>query len=286
MTAVLKTPAAEDRPTARRHLRWHHVALKILAGIGQWTISSLQPLVILTSSIFAVFWQSCRPLNWRRTLIKEFLRQCYLVGIGALPFVVLSSVLTGLAMVFQFFYWLGIVGKSSLVGQIIVMIMIREIAPLLVALIVIGRSGSVNMVEMGHMRTSGQLRMLDAQGIDPFLFFIVPRCLATAISLFCLTLVFVLVAITTGFLVSTVMGSSNTTIIEFINKVLSAMGVGDYAILALKPTIVGVLITMITCTTGLSVDGGTRQLPQVLPLGFVKSILAVFLVSGTLSVLL
>ena len=282
MTSVLKTPAGEDQTVIARQ----HSMLKVLIAIGQWTIASIRPIIVLSSNAVAVIWQSCRPLNWRRTLVKEFLRQCYLIGIGSLPFIVASGVLTGLAMVFQFFYWLSMVGKSSLLGEILVMIMVREIAPLLTALIVVGRSGSVNMVEMGHMRVSGQLRMLDAQGIDTFLFFIVPRCLATAISMFCLTIVFILVALITGFLVGSVVGSSDKTIIEFFNQVLSAMDVGGYAIIALKPLIAGVLITLITCTTGLSVDGRTKQVAQVVPLGFVKSVLAVFLVSGILSVLL
>ena len=282
MTEVLKNPDAEDLQIPSKQ----YLVMKILAGIGQWTIGLFRPFVILSSIFIAVLLQSCRPVNWRRSLVKEFLRQCYLVGIGSLPFILLSGVLIGLAMIFQFLYWLGVVGQRELVGQIIVMIMVREIAPILVALVVVARSGSVNMVEMSHMRTSGQYRMLDAQGIDPFLFFIVPRCLATALSMFCLTVVFTLVAIATGFLLGTAFGSSDKTVIEFVNLVLSAMSAGDYAIILLKPLIAGVLITVITCTTGLSVDGRSRQLAQVLPLGFIKSVLAIFLVSGTLSLLL
>ncbi len=263
-----------------------HPMLMIPATIGFWTVAIIRPLIILSSITVAVLRQSCRPLNWRRTLVREFLRQCYLVGIGSLPFILISGLLTGLAMVFQFLYWLGLVGKSGIIGQIIVMVMVREIAPLLIALIVVGRSGSVNMVEMGHMRVSGQLRVLDAQGIDPFLFLIAPRCLATALSMFCLCVVFILLAVITGFMVGSTVGATDTTILEFVNRVLSAMGAGDYAIIVLKPLITGVLITIITCTTGLSVDGRSRQLAQALPLGFVKSVLAVFLVSGALSVLL
>lgn len=233
----------------------------------------------------AVVWQSCRPLNWRRTLVKEFMHQCHLVGIGSMSFILLSGLLIGLAMVFQFLYWLNLAGQSSYIGEIIVMIMVREIAPLLVALIVVGRSGSVNMVELGHMGTSGQLRMLDAQGVDTFLFFILPRCLATSISMFCLTIVFIVVALAFGFTVGSVVQSSDTSVIEFLNQVLSAMGAGTYAIVVFKPLIIGMLITLITCNTGLSVDGHARQVADVLPIGFVKSVLAVFLVSGTLSVL-
>jgi phospholipid/cholesterol/gamma-HCH transport system permease protein len=103
--------------------------------------------------------------------------------------------------------------------------------------------------------------------------------------MFCLTVVFTLVALATGYLVGRVVLSTDTAVIEFINNVLGAMGVGEYAIIALKPLIAGLLITLITCTTGLSVGGPAGQLAEALPRGFVKSVLAVFLVSGTLTLL-
>jgi phospholipid/cholesterol/gamma-HCH transport system permease protein len=281
MTVAAKTPVVKKMPQARQ---WHPIR-GLLAAIGEGAIDLLRPLIELSSLAVAVLWQGGRPLNWRRTLVKEFMRQCDLVGIGSLPFILLSGLLIGLAMVFQVLFWLKFLGQVSLAGKIIVLGLVREIAPLLVALIAIGRSGSVNMVELGHMRTSGQLRMLEAQGIDPFLFLIVPRCLATALSMFCLTVVFTLVALATGYLVGRVVLSTDTTAIEFINNVLGAMGVGEYAIIALKPLIAGLLITLITCTTGLSVGGPAGQLAEALPRGFVKSVLAVFLVSGTLTLL-
>ena len=281
MTVAAKTPVVKKMPQARQ---WHPIR-GLLAAIGEGAIDLLRPLIELSSLAVAVLWQGGRPLNWRRTLVKEFMRQCDLVGIGSLPFILLSGLLIGLAMVFQVLFWLKFLGQVSLAGKIIVLGLVREIAPLLVALIAIGRSGSVNMVELGHMRTSGQLRMLEAQGIDPFLFLIVPRCLATALSMFCLTVVFTLVALATGYLVGRVVLSTDTAVIEFINNVLGAMGVGEYAIIALKPLIAGLLITLITCTTGLSVGGPAGQLAEALPRGFVKSVLAVFLVSGTLTLL-
>jgi phospholipid/cholesterol/gamma-HCH transport system permease protein len=281
MTAAVKTPVVKGMP----HAGQRHPVRGVLAAIGEGTIGLLRPLIELSSLVVAVLWQGCRPLNWRRTSVKEFMRQCDLVGIGSLSFILLSGLLIGLAMVFQVLFWLKFLGQISLAGKIIVLGLVREIAPLLVALISIGRSGSVNMVELGHMRASGQLRMLEAQGIDPFLFLIVPRCLATALSMFCLTVVFTLVALATGYMVGRVVLSTDTTVIEFINNVLGAMGVGEYAIIVLKPLIAGLLITLITCTAGLSVGGPAGQLAEALPRGFVKSVLAVFLVSGTLTLL-
>jgi len=258
----------------------------VLAYVGRGTIALVRPPVRLCGVAAAVLYQACRPINWRRTLIDEFVRQGFQVGIGALPFTLISGVVIGLAMVNQLVYWLTIAGQSTLFGEVIVLTMVREIAPFIVALIVIGRSGSVNMVEFGSMNAGGQLRMLDAQGIDIFLFLVVPRCLATALSMFCLTLTFILTALLLGFIVGSLMQFTGATIVEFFNEVLAAMGAGEYAIVILKPLLIGLLVTIITCTTGLAVDGRTRHVAQVLPSGFIKSLLALFIVSGGLSLLL
>ena len=281
MSAADETSAMAKEPTGGRPYR----LLRMLAAVGRFPGYLLRPPAELSSLIVAVIRQGCRPANWRRTLADEFVRQCKLTGVDALPFIIVTGVLIGLAMVFQALYWLNILGQSGSVGKILVLVLVREVAPLMVALIVIGRSGSVNMVELSHLSTSGQLHMLDAQGIDPFLFYIVPRCWATALATFCLNIIFIMVALAAGYTVGTAMGSTDITIIEFINNVLAAMGLEEYALIALKPLATGLLIALITCMTGLSAGGTAGRMAAVLPSGFVKSVLAVFLVSGTLTVL-
>jgi phospholipid/cholesterol/gamma-HCH transport system permease protein len=277
---------ADIAKDARSGARGRNPVRSALAGLGRASIAMVRPFVELSSLGVAVLWQASRPRNWRRTLIAEFMRQFHAVGVGSLFFILVSGVLIGLAMVFQFLYWLDLAGQTSLVGKIIVLVMIREVAPLLVALIIIGRCGSVNMVELGHMHASGQLRMLDAQGIDIFLFCILPRCLATALAMFCLTVVFIATALLTGYLGVSVMLTYKTTLIGFINDILAAIGAAEYALIVLKPVIMGGFISLITCTVGLSAEGRSRPASKVLPAGFVKSVLAVFLISGILTVLL
>lgn len=280
MTTAVKSTGKMVREGRKNPLRI------TLAAIGRATIGLLRPPVRLSAMAVAVVLQACRPLNWRRTIAGEFMRQGRLIGVGALPFTLVSGLLIGLAMIYQLVYWLNVAGQNELAGKIIVLSMVREVAPFIVALIVIGRSGSVNMVEFGSMNADGQLRMLDAQGIDIFLFLVMPRCLAAALSMFCLTIIFLLTALMVGFTVGSVTQFTGDTAAEFFNRVLAAMGAGEYAIIILKPTVIGVLITLITCTTGIRVDGRTRQVAQVLPQGFVKSVLALFVVTGGLSLLL
>jgi phospholipid/cholesterol/gamma-HCH transport system permease protein len=281
MTTISQPAAMQDAEVRPRinPLRW------MLAGIGRRTLGVLRPAVEFSALATAVIWQACRPVNWRRTLLEEFVRQCGSVGIGALSFILVSGVLIGLALVFQALYWLNAFGQSASVGPIIVLTLVREIAPLLVALILIGRSGSVNMVEFGHMRVSGQLHALDAQGVDPFLFLVVPRCLATALCAFCLTIVFILAALATGFVTGNLVNPEGTYLADFMNNVLAAMGFGEYLIVVLKPSIAGLLIAVITSHAGLSPRGSFGRLADVLPAGFVKSVLAIFLVFGVLNLM-
>jgi phospholipid/cholesterol/gamma-HCH transport system permease protein len=216
----------------------------------------------------------------------ELLEQCLQVGLRALPFIVVTGSLVGFGLVYQAIYWLGFIGQSEFTGPILVIVLVREVAPLFVALIVIGRSGSVIIVELGNMRIDGQIRMLDAQGIDPFLFLIVPRVVAVSVCTFSLTVVFIAVALGSGFLTGNALGSMNLTLQQFIIGILTEMGFAEIAMLPLKTFSIGFVVALIVCTTGLSVTVSRTKLLATLPRGITKSVLAALLISGLLTLLL
>jgi ABC-type transporter Mla maintaining outer membrane lipid asymmetry permease subunit MlaE len=81
-----------------------------------------------------------------------------------------------------------------------VAVVARELGPVLINLVVIVRSGSAMTTELGVLKISGGVRALETQGSDPFLHLVMPRVLGTALSTFCLTIVFILVAFASGFL--------------------------------------------------------------------------------------
>ncbi|MHC4230149.1 MAG: MlaE family ABC transporter permease, partial [Planctomycetota bacterium] len=130
-------------------------------GLWHWPVQFISDAV-------AVIWQSCRPITWRRSIRTEFMHQCYQVGARALPFILVSGIFVGFGIVAQALHWLKVFGSTALFGGFLSAVLVREIAPVLVGLIVIGRSGSTLLVELGTMKTEGQVDMLDAQGIDPF----------------------------------------------------------------------------------------------------------------------
>jgi phospholipid/cholesterol/gamma-HCH transport system permease protein len=256
------------------------------ATTGQWTIHQVRGLIQLISIAVAVIWQGLQPLTWRRTVRAEFFQQCFLVGLRALPFILITGSLVGLGMVYQAIYWLGVFGQTKFTGPILVLVLVREVAPLFVALTVIGRSGSVILVELGNMQIDGQVRMLDAQGIDPFLFLIVPRVAAVAVSMFILTIAFIMFALVSGFLAGNALGSLDVTLQEFVFRILSEMGLAEFATVPLKSFFIGFVVALIAGTTGLSVTRSRYDIQAALSRGVTKSVLAALLISGLLTLLL
>ncbi len=261
-------------------------AVGLTATVGQWSIRQVWGLIQLSGIAVAVIRQSFRPLTWRRTVRAELSEQCLQVGLQALPFILITGSLVGFGLVYQAIYWLGLIGQTEFTAPVLVTVLVREVAPLFVALIVIGRSGSVIIVELGNMRIDGQIRMLDAQGIDPFLFLVIPRVVAISVCMFSLTVVFIVVALCSGFLTGNALGSMNMTLQQFITGILMEMGIAEFAMVPLKTVSIGFVVALIVCTTGLSVTVSRTRLLAAMPRGITKSALAALLISVLMTLLL
>jgi phospholipid/cholesterol/gamma-HCH transport system permease protein len=272
-------PAGQLLPVVR-------TALKPLALIGLWSITQWRRLAGLIGMGVAVLWQACRPVTWRRTVQEEFMRNCAQIILQGLPSIIATALLIGLAMVNQVLYWLQFAGQEGFIGEFLVLALVREVAPVLVGMVVLGRSGSTMMVELGAMRVGGQVQLLDAQGIDPFLYLVIPRVLATALGVFCLSIVFLTVALAAGLVAANTLALTSLTFLDFLEEVLTAIGPREYALVPLKTLAIGFAIGLISCTTGLAVGRAVTDVSVLLPQGFVKAILATFLISGGLTLLL
>ena len=259
---------------------------RLLATTGRWTIGLWQWPVSFISDAVAVIWQSCRPITWRRSIRIEFMRQCYQVGAQALPFILVSGIFVGFGIVAQALHWLKVFGSTALFGGFLSTVLVREIAPVLVGLIMIGRSGATLLVELGTMKTEGQVHMLDAQGIDPFLYLVVPRVLAFCVCMFSLTTAFVAVALLAGFASGTLIGMIQFTFFDFINRAIGSMGRQTYLLFTLKTVTIGFVVALISCKTALSLTDVSAKVLDIMPRGFAKSALATLIISIALTILL
>jgi len=181
-------------------------------------------------------------------------------------------------MVSQALYWLGQAGQEGLIGPVVVTVLVREIAPIFVGLIVLGRSGVVIVSEIGGLQLSGQVHALAAQGLDPFLLLVLPRACALAAACFTLGVLFVIAALLSGFIVGSLAGAVHIPIESFLDRVLLAMHAGDFAIFPAKMIIIGLLVALTACLTGLTALA-QDETARLLPRGFVRGVVAILLVS-------
>ena len=254
----------------------------MLARIGR-AIRSHASFVLLLASLGAgVVLDGMRPATWRRTVRGEFRRALRQAVGGGLSTTLVTAALIGLVMVSQALYWLGQAGQEALIGPILVTVLVREVAPVLVGLIVMGRSGVVIVSEIGGLQIGGQVHALAAQGLDPFLLLVLPRAAALAIACFTLGIVFVVAALMTGFIAGSLVGAVHTPIGSFLERVLLAMHAEDFAVFPAKMIVIGLLVALTACLTGLTASA-QDDAARLLPRGFVRGVVAILLASIALS---
>jgi phospholipid/cholesterol/gamma-HCH transport system permease protein len=230
-------------------------------------------LVVVTAAV--------RPSTWRAPVRSVLARQIYFTGVQALGFVAWVGILVGLGVVLQTRYWLGQIGQSALLGPVLVTAVIRELAPLLVNLIVIVRSGSAIATELGGMAVRGEIEALDIQGVDPLHYLVVPRAVGVVVSVMCLTVFFDLIAFTTGYAASVLLTVDAPRPLEFVRQVLEPLGARDVWVPIVKASLPPLLVAVICCHAGL----GTLRVPTAVPQAATRA-LSVSLVTVFMTLLL
>jgi phospholipid/cholesterol/gamma-HCH transport system permease protein len=255
-----------------------------LAKIGEKTLKQFSGSAETAAVVWAVLREAARPRTWRRTVRGVLARQVLFTGVEAIRFISLIAVMVGLVVVVQTQLWLGRVGQSALLGPVLVMAIMREIGPLLVNFVVIGRSGTAIAAEMGAMRINGEVDILDSQGVDPFIYLVVPRVLGMAISVFCLTIVFVVVSFLSGYASGLLLGAMPGPFFLFVESVFRALTPADVMNLVVKTLIPGAVTAAICCVEGLSASQSLTQIPQVTTRSVMRSVGALVVISVVVSV--
>ena len=257
----------------------------VLARIGGFLVERVRSVAHLGGMVSAVLWLAVQPRRWPHTVRDVLARQVLFTGVEAVRFMVLIALLVGVSIVVQVQLLLSRVGQSELLGPILVAVVIRELGPLLTNFVVIGRSGAAITTELGNMKVNGEIRLLDAQGLDPFTYLVLPRVTGMMISVFSLTVVFVVVAFVSGYVSGVLMGANTGTPGLFALSVMGAVTPADVFSLLAKTLIPGLLTGAICCSEGLGVGAAVTEVPQATTRGLVRSVGALFLVSALISLL-
>jgi len=258
---------------------------KTLAGVGGSAREQWREIQYLAAVLGTTLFLSAQPRRWRRTVRGVFARQLLFSGVESVRFILIVAVLVGISVVVQLGVWTGKLGQSQTLGQLLVLVVARELGPLFANFVLIVRGGSTIATELGIMKVGGEVRVLEAQGLEPLLFLVMPRVLAMAVSAFCLTVIFVLVTFASGYGFGALVGQANVDPAVFLNGVLKAVHPSD-AIGFLVKCLLPALLTGVICSTeGLSVEGGVTRVPLAAKRALARSLGALFLTSAVVSLL-
>lgn len=204
-------------------------------------------LIILTwDALVALFTQKPEPRNW--------ILQFYYIGVKSLSITNITSLFTGMVLALQAAFALSSFGAELFIGDLVSLSIVRELGPVLTALLVGGRVGAGITAELGSMKITQQLDAMRAMATDPVAKLVVPRLLACIVCLPILTIVASFLGIMGGLLLASVELHINGYF--YMSRVIHALDINDVASGLGKSVFFGYFIGIIACNNGMRVQGG------------------------------
>jgi phospholipid/cholesterol/gamma-HCH transport system permease protein len=201
-------------------------------------------------------WRAIANVAGKRRYIADTIQQADLVGVGALPIVVLTGLSMGAELGLNSANTLQRFGALTLIGQLVSEGMIRELGPIITGLMVAGRSASGMASELGSMMVTEQIDAMRALGVDPMKKLVTPRVVATVFMIFFLTIISDLFGLFGGAIISTSLFGMNWH--EYWTSAIQVLDFGDVFMGLVKPWLFGFIISTVGCFYGLVVRGGTQ----------------------------
>jgi phospholipid/cholesterol/gamma-HCH transport system permease protein len=231
-------------------------------------------------SIFLSF-RSFRHLRFR-SIYSIAINQTRFTGIDALPLIITMALILGATVIIQATKNFPKFGIEGFVGNLLVLIIARELGPLVTALIVVSRSGSAIAAEIATQKQNKEIHSLELMGIDTTLFIVFPRILASIASIFSLMIIFDLVAFFGGYIIS--LTTVFIPIDIFLESLLESFSFQDLIITILKSLIYGILIPLICCYYGFKPQSNF-QIPIFVSKAVIRTLLILFVINVVVSAL-
>ncbi len=199
---------------------------------------------------------STRHAFTRPRYLVDTLVQMDVIGFGSLPIVLLTGFFTGGVLALQTYRTLSTFGETGLLGQVVALSMVRELGPVLTALMVAGRISSGIASEIGSMLVSEQIDAMRALGTDPLRKLVTPRLYASLLTLPLLTVLADFCGMLGGALIST--STARLSSAEYWSSAYQALHFEDVAQGLTKPFFFAIVIALVGCYFGLHTRGGTE----------------------------
>lgn len=256
-----------------------------VAGVGRRTRTRTERYVGRARYLGAIVRAALHyPATTRGIGLRVVCDQVRFTAVQALPFVSAIALVIGVTVVVQAHAQAARFGFSEALGQILVTVVVRELGPLLTAVIVIGRSGTAIAAELATNGVLRETEAMEAMGVDPLQYLVVPRVIGAAVSVALLAIYFDAIVLVAGSAVSGLRGVVSPA--EYAASLRLALRVGDLWLTVAKGAIFGVGIAVLCSYEGLLGGRSPTDIPQCVTRGVVASLLFVFVVSTLFSLAL
>jgi phospholipid/cholesterol/gamma-HCH transport system permease protein len=184
----------------------------------------------------------------RSKQLTKIVQQIYYIGARSMMIIVLVSFFTGMVLGLQSYHALVKFGAQGALGTLVALTLVRELGPVLTAIMIAARAGSAIAAEIGIQRISEQIDALDTMRIDPLRYLIAPRIAASIISFPLLTALFDIVGIIGGYVSGVLLLGANAS--TYVYRVQTSMDIKDITDGLIKAVVFAVIVAMVCCYQG------------------------------------
>ncbi|MGV3773308.1 MAG: MlaE family ABC transporter permease [Verrucomicrobiales bacterium] len=263
--------------TAKRHAygfrqpRW---VRRYLAYIGHLLLTILQTIHGLGAFALITFGVAVTKSSKASKVIRPLIvSQIFRAGIKLLPMVGFLAFALGIVVIGQTVSLLNRLAAQDYLGIVMVVVIVRELGPLVTALLVLARVGTSIVIELSTNRATGEVEALEALGIDPIHYLVVPRVIGLAVSVFSLTVYLIILALIGGYLFAFLQDVPLKPG-EYIHQLASSLRWTDFILLGFKTVIFGTIIAIVTCFQGLAKPVKLEDVSNVTSSAVVESVIA------------
>ncbi len=251
----------------------------LLADIGEKVVMSgkdmLRGTAFLGNFVVALGQVILHPHRFR---LPSLVNQVEKMAFRGAPIIILISFLVGAIIAQQSLFQLATYGSNAFVADLLGILILRELAVLLTAIMMAGRSGSSITAELGSMKMREEIDALQTMGLDPTQTLVVPRVLALVIAMPILTFISSMAGLVGGGVVALVYGGVSPEI--FMQRLQGAIGLNTFLVGMIKAPFMALVIGLIACVEGMAVKGSAESLGSQTTASVVKSIFMVIVVDG------
>jgi phospholipid/cholesterol/gamma-HCH transport system permease protein len=236
---------ADGQSLSKGEARWQLVTLltRPFAAIGRAAIRWISNLGASAVFLFLAIRNIVRPKQ-----VPKIIQQVYFIGAKSSMIIMLVGLSTGMVMGLQFYRSLVKVGAEGALGTLVALSLVREMGPILTAIMIAARAGSAITAEIGIQRISEQIDALETMRIDPLRYLISPRIAASIISFPLLTALFDLIGIIGGFISGVLLLGANAG--TYLHRVQVSMDINDVTEGFIKAIVFAVIVSTVCCYQG------------------------------------